>query len=103
MVATWLLNLVGNIGGSSTQTIKNYLLNINMIDIIGCLTALLLSLLLSHVECIGIKEAKILTIIGWSVALFCVKGEFLPVIGPTLTYTKKAQKMTELANPAGLG
>ena len=26
-------------------------------------------------------------------------GEFLPIIGPTLTYTKKAQKMTELANP----
>ena len=26
-------------------------------------------------------------------------GEFLPIIGPTLTYTKKAQKMTELADP----
>ena len=26
-------------------------------------------------------------------------GEFLPIVGPTLTYTKKAQKMTDLANP----
>ena len=47
-----------------------------MIDIIGCLIALLLSLLISNVDSIGIKEAKILTIIGWSVALFCVKGGF---------------------------
>ena len=26
-------------------------------------------------------------------------GEFLWIIGPTLTYTKKAQKMTEFTNP----
>ena len=45
-----------------------------MINIIGSLTALILSLLISNVESIGIKEAKILTIIGWSVALFCAKG-----------------------------
>ena len=45
-----------------------------MINFIGCLIDLLLSLLISNVESIGIKEAKILTIIGWSVALFCAKG-----------------------------
>ena len=45
-----------------------------MINIIGCLTALLVSLLISSVESISIKEAKILTIIGWSVAFFFVKG-----------------------------
>lgn len=26
-------------------------------------------------------------------------GEFIPIIGPMLTYTKKAQKMTDLADP----
>ena len=26
-------------------------------------------------------------------------GEFIPVLGPALTYTKKAQKMTDLADP----
>jgi hypothetical protein len=35
-----------------------------MIDFIGCLTALILSLLLSNVDSIGIREAKILTSIG---------------------------------------
>ena len=46
-----------------------------MINIIGCITAVIISLLISNVKSIGIKEAKILTIIGWSVALFCAKGE----------------------------
>lgn len=45
-----------------------------MIDFIGCLTALVLSLLLSTVDSIGIKEAKILTIIGWFIALWFAKG-----------------------------
>lgn len=30
-------------------------------------------------------------------------GEFLPMIGPTLSYTKKAQKMTDLVNPVSAG
>ena len=45
-----------------------------MIDFIGCLTALVLSLLISKVESIGIREAKILTIIGWFIALCFAKG-----------------------------
>ena len=45
-----------------------------MINLIGCLTALVLSLLLSEVESIGIREAKILTIIGWFLALCSAKG-----------------------------
>lgn len=46
----------------------------NMIDFIGCLTVFVLSLLLSNVEFIGIREAKILTIIGWFIALCLAKG-----------------------------
>ena len=44
-----------------------------MIDFIGCLTALLLNLLLSNVDSIGIREAKILTIIVWFIALYFAK------------------------------
>lgn len=45
-----------------------------MINLIGCLTALVLSLLISKVDSIGIKEAKILTIFGWFIALCFAKG-----------------------------
>lgn len=45
-----------------------------MINLIGCLTALLLSLLISKVDSISIREAKILTIIGWFIALSFAKG-----------------------------
>ena len=47
-----------------------------MLNIIGCLTVFLLSLLLSYVDSLGIKEAKILTILGWLIALFYAKQEF---------------------------
>ena len=46
----------------------------NMVNLIGCLTALVLSLLISKVESIGIREAKILTIIGWFITLCSAKG-----------------------------
>ena len=45
-----------------------------MINLIGGLAALLLGLLLT--DYVGMKEAKILTIIGWLVILFCNKGDF---------------------------
>jgi hypothetical protein len=46
-----------------------------MINYIGCLTFFILGLLLSNFESIGIKEAKILTIIGWCISLYFLKGE----------------------------
>jgi hypothetical protein len=45
-----------------------------MINIIGCLTAFIFSLLISNVSFIGDKEAKILTILGWFTALCFAKG-----------------------------
>ena len=47
-----------------------------MINILGCLAAVLFGFFLSNVESIGMKEAKILTVIGWSIALFCAQGGF---------------------------
>ena len=47
-----------------------------MINFIGCLTALVLGLLLSNVESIGDKEVKIITILGWLIALYFAKGDF---------------------------
>lgn len=44
-----------------------------MINFIGCLTALVLILLISKVEFIGIREAKILTYLGWLIALYFAK------------------------------
>ena len=44
-----------------------------MVNIIDCLTAFVLSLLISKVESIGIREAKILTSIGWLIALYVAK------------------------------
>ena len=44
-----------------------------MINLIGCLIAFVLSLLISNIESIGIKEAKILTIFGWSITLCFAK------------------------------
>ena len=37
----------------------------NIINFIGCLIALIVGLLISNVESIGIRETKILTIICW--------------------------------------
>ena len=45
-----------------------------MINLIGSITVLILGLLLSNVECIGDREIKILTILGWLIALFFAKG-----------------------------
>ena len=46
-----------------------------MINYIGCITALVLGLLLNNVEWLGEKEAKIITILGWLIALFFAKGD----------------------------
>ena len=40
---------------------------------IGCLIALVISLSLSRVKSIGIKEAQILTCLGWVIALYFAK------------------------------
>ena len=45
-----------------------------MINLIGCLIALVLSLLISNIDSIGIREAKILTILGWLITLYFGKG-----------------------------
>ena len=45
-----------------------------MINLIGGITVLILILLLSNVESIGDREVKIITIIGWLIALFFAKG-----------------------------
>ena len=45
-----------------------------MINLIGGITVLILGLLLSKVESIGDREVKIITILGWLIALFFVKG-----------------------------
>ncbi len=47
-----------------------------MIDLIGGITIVVLSLLLSNVESIGDKEVKIITILGWLIALYFSKGDF---------------------------
>jgi len=43
-----------------------------MINLIGCVIALVISLLIS--DSIDIREAKILTIFGWLIALYLAKG-----------------------------
>ncbi len=45
-----------------------------MINFIGCLITFVIALLISNVESIGIKEAKILTCIGWVITLYFAKG-----------------------------
>lgn len=45
-----------------------------MIHLIGGLIALVLIFLISKVDSIGIREAKILTILGWFIALYSAKG-----------------------------
>lgn len=44
-----------------------------MINLLGCLTALVIGLQLSKIESIGVREARILTYLGWLIALYCVK------------------------------
>jgi hypothetical protein len=48
-----------------------------MINLIGCIIAFGLGLLLSNVEFLEEKEAKIITILGWLIALFLAKGEVI--------------------------
>ena len=50
---------------------------VNMINLIGCITVLVLGLLLSNVESIGDREVKIITILGWLIALLFAKGEII--------------------------
>lgn len=45
-----------------------------MIDYIGCIIVFGIALLLSKVDSIGSRETKIITILGWLVALFFAKG-----------------------------
>ena len=46
-----------------------------MINLIGGITAVVLGLLLSNLEFIGDREAKIITILGWLIALLFARGE----------------------------
>lgn len=48
-----------------------------MIDLIGCISVYGLALLLSNVEFLREKEAKIITILGWLIALLMAKGELI--------------------------
>ena len=45
-----------------------------MINFIGCITVFALGLLLSNLESIGDREIKIITILGWLIALSVAKG-----------------------------
>ena len=45
-----------------------------MINLIAGITVLILGLLLSNVESIGAKEVRIITILGWVIALLFAKG-----------------------------
>ena len=44
-----------------------------MINLIGCLIAFVLSLIISKIDSIGIREAKILTIFGWLITYILLK------------------------------
>ena len=44
-----------------------------MINLISCITVLVIGLLLSNLESIGNREVKIITILGWLIALFFAK------------------------------
>lgn len=48
-----------------------------MINLIGCIIAFGLGLLLSNVESIEDREVKIITILGWLIALFVAKREVI--------------------------
>ena len=48
-----------------------------MINLIGCITVFILGLLFSNIESIGDREAKIITILGWLIALLFTKGGIL--------------------------
>lgn len=47
-----------------------------MVNLIGCISAFVLSLLLSNLEFLDDREIKIITILGWVIALLFSKGEF---------------------------
>ena len=51
-----------------------------MINLIGCLIALVVSLLISKIDSIGIRETKILTIFGWLIALYFAIGRLLFIL-----------------------
>ena len=44
-----------------------------MINYIGCLIAGIFALQLNKIESIGIKETKIISIIGWVITLYIIK------------------------------
>ena len=44
-----------------------------MINIIGCLIALTVGVLIGNIEYIGTKETKVLTIINWIITLYLAK------------------------------
>lgn len=46
-----------------------------MINLIGCITVFILGLLLSNLESIQDREIKIITILGWLIALLFIKGK----------------------------
>lgn len=45
-----------------------------MLNLIAGITVLILGLLLSNLEFLGNREIKIITILGWLIALFFAKG-----------------------------
>ena len=44
-----------------------------MVNIIGCLIALIVGLLIGNIEYIDTKKTKVLTIIGWIITLYLTK------------------------------
>ena len=52
---------------------KNNNNNIGMVNIIGCLIALIVGLLIGNIEYIDTKKTKVLTIIGWIITLYLTK------------------------------
>ena len=47
--------------------------NLNLINFFGCLAAFSIGLILTQIEFLGEREGKILTILGWLIALYCTK------------------------------
>ena len=46
-----------------------------MINFIGCIIAFGISLLLSKIDALGDREIRILTLIGWAIALYFSTGD----------------------------
>ena len=45
-----------------------------MINLIGCLTVFAIALLVSNIDSISDQEARIMTILGWFIALCFARG-----------------------------